>query len=296
MSKHTVGPWAKDKLDRLREYLSAYTTIMSTQPWCQGFHYIDAFAGPGSHVVRHRRSSDSLESLINEAADFARTDPGQREFLAGSPRVALEIDPPFSTYVFVEKSEERAAALESLEREYPGRQIRVRRTDCNSYLRQLVTKSPKAWKLNRAIVFLDPFGMQVPWETIELLAKSQAIEIFVNFPVGMAIQRLLLRSGEFTGAQRRKLDEYLGSAEWYEVLYSRRRTLFGDDDVEKVEASGKKLVKWYQGRLKAIFGHVSRTALIRNTKGGHLYYLILASPKATAKKIADHVLSAGEYV
>ena len=198
--------------------------------------------------------------------------------------------------MFVEKSEERARELESLKAEYPDRKILIRRTDCNSYLHQLVTKGSASWKKNRAVVFLDPFGMQVPWETIELLGKTQAIEIFVNFPVGMAIQRLLLRSGEFTDAQRKKLNEYFGSPEWYDLLYARRRDLFGEDDIEKADASGKKLVKWYQGRLKAIFGHVSRAALIRNTKGGHLYYLILASPNATGKKIADYVLTAGEYV
>ena len=51
MSKHIVGPWAKDKLARLRDYLNAYTRIMSKQAWCQGYHYIDAFAGPGAHTA-----------------------------------------------------------------------------------------------------------------------------------------------------------------------------------------------------------------------------------------------------
>jgi hypothetical protein len=36
--------------------------------------------------------------------------------------------------------------------------------------------------------------------------------------------------------------------------------------------------------------------LIRNTRGGHLYYLMLASPKSTGVKIADYILGAGETI
>ena len=36
------GDWTEEKLERVRKYLSAYTTIMSKQPFC--FAYIDAFA------------------------------------------------------------------------------------------------------------------------------------------------------------------------------------------------------------------------------------------------------------
>ena len=52
MAKSVVGPWAQDKLERLRKYLNVYTTIMKEQRWCQGYHYIDAFAGPGEHEIR----------------------------------------------------------------------------------------------------------------------------------------------------------------------------------------------------------------------------------------------------
>jgi hypothetical protein len=88
----------------------------------------------------------------------------------------------------------------------------------------------------------------------------------------------------------------LGSSEWFDVLYKRHRGLFGDDDVEKVESSGLKLVHWYQGRLKAIFGYVSRAALIRNTKGGHLYYLVWAGPHEMGLKGANYILKKGERV
>jgi three-Cys-motif partner protein len=164
-------------------------------------------------------------------------------------------------------------------------------------LKDRVARNPKVdWHRNRAIVFLDPFGMQVPWSTIELLAATKAIEVFINFPEAMAIQRLLLRSGEFTAAERKRLDEYFGSSEWYNVLYKEHPTLFGDTAIEKVEKPGLPLVRWYRKRLEKAFGYASKAALIRNTKNKPLYYLLLATPNKTGVKIANHILSAGEYI
>jgi len=112
------------------------------------------------------------------------------------------------------------------------------------------------------LVFLDPFGMQVEWETIASLASTKGVEIFLNFPVGMAIQRLLLNQAEkFTEAQRRRLDDYFGSPDWFDAIYKRRRTLFDEDAHEKVNASGEALLKWYRGRLETVFSHVSKAAV-----------------------------------
>jgi three-Cys-motif partner protein len=153
------------------------------------------------------------------------------------------------------------------------------------------------WQRNRAIVFLDPFGMQVEWKTIEAIAKATGIEIFLNFPVGMAIQRLLLRKPEnFTAPQRKKLDTYFGSPEWIDALYKKRKTLFGDDDSVKVDESGVALLKWYRDRLRNVFKHVSSAALVRNSRGGHLYYLLLASHNKTGVSIANDILSTGDTV
>lgn len=103
--------------------------------------------------------------------------------------------------------------------------------------------------------------MQVQWKTIEELAATKAIEIFLNFPVGMAIQRLLRRHPEkFTAAQRNRLDEYFGSPEWITELYKgqkKQKTFFGDDDLQEINASGEAPVKWYRKRLK-LFSDSSR--------------------------------------
>lgn len=298
MAESLVGPWAKDKLDRLRKYLNAYTTIMRKQEWCSGFAYVDAFAGPGRHELRRKSKALNFQNLLIDVAAFSHQDKDQTEFIAGSPRVALEIKFPFSVYVFIEKDPMRVAGLEEIQREYAEtRNIVIRQSDCNRYLLEKLARNPKIeWAKWRAVVFLDPFGMQVPWSTLEALGRTRAIEVFLNFPVGMAIQRMLRRSGQFTTKQREKLDQYFGSPEWFDVLYRAEPDLFGGVSAAKVEQSGHALVNWYRERLQQVFGHTSKAALIRNTKGGHLYYLLLATPKPRGAKIANDILAAGETV
>ncbi len=173
----------------------------------------------------------------------------------------------------------------------------IRQGDCNGYLLEKLVNNPKISLDNwRAVIFLDPFGMQVPWSTVEALGQTKGIEVFLNLPVGMAIQRLLLRSGQFTHKQREKLDAYFGSPEWYDLLYRLEPDLFGDASPVKVEESGQALVSWYRERLRKAFGYASNAALIRNTRGGHLYYLLLATPNRTGLKIANDILSGSETV
>jgi hypothetical protein len=49
----TVGPWAKEKLEALGQYLSFFTTVLKKQGhWLRGTIFVDAFAGPGLFRVR----------------------------------------------------------------------------------------------------------------------------------------------------------------------------------------------------------------------------------------------------
>jgi three-Cys-motif partner protein len=288
-----VGSWAREKLDRLRKYLAAYTTILKEQShWCKGYVYVDAFAGAGRAVVRGIGPTDAPLFELEVADDGDR-----REVIDGSPAVALAITHPFTAHVFVERDPERLAALRRLEAEYgSSRRVRIHEGDCNQYLLDHLIHGPVDWTVWRAVVFLDPFGMQVPWSTLEALGRTRGIEVFVNFPVGMAIQRLLKRSGQFTEAERAKLDAYFGDPGWFDAVYLTTPGLFGPDEVRKADDAAERLVEWYRGRLRSAFGHVSVPYLVRNSHGGHLYYLLFAGPNRTGAKIASDVLEGGERV
>ena len=295
----TGGKWAAEKLECLEKYLSAYTTILRKQSdRFQGYFYIDAFAGAGRARLRDKPQDAAEElQLIFQIAEFGESDEERVEYIDGSPKIALGIEYPFTNYIFIDNNAERISKLQELKEAYAdSRDISIREGNSNVELRDLVVESNIDWRRHRAVALLDPFGMQVPWGTIETLANTRAIGVIVNFPVGMAIQRLLPQSGEFSPNQRAMLTHYLGSPDWESVVYEETPDLFGETRISKVDQSGHRLAKWYQERLTRMFGFGARPRLIRNSQGGHLYYILFAGPNAVGAKIASHVLSRGETV
>lgn len=290
---NTVGPWAREKLDALGEYLNFYTTVLKNQGnWLRGTIFVDAFAGPGLSRVRTQKRTPKSPGLFGEDEE---TDPAEVEYLKGSPRVALDIRNPFSSYIFVERNPERVAELAGLKSEYASkRTISVQESDANEAL-QAWLASGIDWRHHRAVVFLDPFGMQVPWTTIEGLAKTKAVEVIINFPLGMAIQRLLIKSGDIPPGWQLSLDNFFGSTEWRSLVYEATSDLFGSQ-MSKIGDSGVKLLEWYRGRLRNIFGYVSTARLIKNTRGNPLYYLIWAGPNRKGLDGAEHILRKGERI
>jgi three-Cys-motif partner protein len=190
---YSVGPWAKEKLEALRQYLSFYTTVLKKQDqWLRGTIFVDAFAGPGLSRVRTKEKAAEPPGLFGPDPE---SDRAEIEFLKGSPLVALDIANPFTSYVFIERDPQRVAELNGLKAEYAlTRAITVHESEANTALEAWLA-SGIDWKHHRAVVFLDPFGMQMPWPTVEALARTKAIEVIINFPLGMAIQRLLTKSG-----------------------------------------------------------------------------------------------------
>lgn len=85
------GHWTQDKLDRLKDYLTAYVKVFKNQDWAKTV-YVDAFAGTGSIPPRERR--------IDDTPSFDVIDLKVQNFLVGSARVALGIEPQFGEYLF----------------------------------------------------------------------------------------------------------------------------------------------------------------------------------------------------
>ena len=289
-----VGPWARQKLELLRKYLHAYTVILKDQEWCDDYIYVDAFAGSGKYAIRKKLKEPPPPNLQPLFPDQGPEDE-LTEYIDGSPRVALSIEHPFTQYVFVELDPTRVARLKEIRREFPGKQVSIREADCNEYLRnRLINRSPNFWKSRRALVFLDPYGMQVPWATIEGLGNTRGVEILVNFPVG-TIQRLLPRNARFTVEGRRKLNDYFGSEDWHDAVYTTQRGLFREVTLKEND-SDRLLLQFYRDRLNTCFKYVSAAYLVKNSKGVHLYYLIHAGQNRIGSKIASDILGQGQVV
>jgi hypothetical protein len=116
-------------------------------------------------------------------------------FLEGSAKRALRTTLPFDKYIFIEKDPERCKQLENLKNEFPtlANDIDIRQEDANEEIQNLANKD---WRSRRAVLFLDPYGMQVEWKTLEAIANTKAIDLWLLFPLGIGVNRLLKKSGD----------------------------------------------------------------------------------------------------
>jgi three-Cys-motif partner protein len=282
------GDWTIEKLERVRKYLFAYATIMSKQKF--RFGYIDAFAGTGYRTLHQE---ENLSELM--LPEFVEQD--SRRFWDGSARIALQMQPRFTKYIFIEKDLNRFAELQKLKEEFPSlaNDIILVNADANSYLKDLCQNFK--WEKNRAVIFLDPFGMQVTWETVEAIAKTKAIDLWYLFPLGVAVNRLLKKDGNINEPVRRKLDAIFGASDWYEIFYQTQTSvdLFGEHSRTEKIAGFDRIGQYFVKRLKTVFAGVAENPLpLLNSRNNPLYLLCFASGNSkgakTAIKIAQDIL------
>jgi three-Cys-motif partner protein len=288
------GDWTTRKLDVLAGYLQSYTKALKNQPTPQRpFRklFVDAFAGTGYREARRDGAGSSQDVLF---PDLVEQEP--QSLLDGSARIALKTEPPFDRYVFIERSAERCARLEALKSDFLhlAERIAIRHGDANAEIRDLCSGD---WRSQRAVIFLDPYGMQVEWATIETIARTKAIDLWILFPFGIGVNRLLTRSGNIPEPWRRRLNLLLGTEDWYNAFYhvTTTPTLFGADEQRLVKAQMETIGKYFNDRLKAIFAGVAvEPGVVKNSTNNPLYLLCFAvgneRGKDIALRIANHLL------
>jgi len=227
--------------------------------------------------------------------DLAEPEP--QSLLNGSARRALATAPRFDRYLFIERDSARCAQLETLKTEFAhlADVIEIRQGDANAEIQALCSGS---WRSRRAVLFLDPYGMQVEWTTIEAVAGTQAIDLWLLFPLGIGVNRLLTRSGDVPESWRRRLDLLLGTGNWYDEFYrvETTPTLFGGDEERVVKATTETIGKYFLRRLESVFaGVAAEPAVLRNSRNVPLYLLCFAvgnpgKGKDIGLRIANHLL------
>jgi three-Cys-motif partner protein len=233
------------------------------------------------------------ESLFEVAGDEPQG------LLDGSAKLALRTEPPFDRYVFIERRADRCKELEVLSSEFPARQpqVEILHREASAAIQKLARGD---WRSDRAVLFLDPYGMQVEWETIVAIAETKAIDLWVLFPLGIGVNRLLTKSGDIPTPWRHRLDLLLGSTDWYDEFYRVERTLtmFGDAQDHVVKASMETIGRYFIERLRSVFAAVADTPMVlRNSANCPLYLLCFAVGNErgapVALRIANHLLTHG---
>jgi three-Cys-motif partner protein len=283
------GSWTEDKLGLVHKYLPAYTTALKNQSF--HLYYIDAFAGTGYRTLKE--SEDSSQLMFPEMFE-----PGVQEFLDGSARVALEVEPRFDQYIFIEKDKNRFAKLQQLKEDFSDLQddIELVQAEANTHLQKLCRSNWLGLR-QRAVLFLDPYGMEVKWETIEAIANTKAIDLWLLFPLGVAVNRLLRRDGQIDEGTRNKLDQFFGTNDWYDEFYkaSEMPSLFDNLPGQQKDANFDSIQRYFIERLESVFTEVAQNPRrLYNSRRNPLYLLCFATgnPRGApiAVKIAQHIL------
>jgi three-Cys-motif partner protein len=261
-----VGYWSELKLEIVEQYGAAYTTAFRNSPNLKKY-YIDGFSGAGVH--RSKRTKQEIE---------------------GSPARALKVSPPFDGFYFIDMDADKTAHLKTL---CAGRQdVHIHTGDANTYLACELLPTIQYKKFNRALCLLDPYGLHLNWEVMLRAGQSQAIDMFLNFPVMDMNRNAIWRSpdkGPQDGLER--MTRFWGDESWKQVAYSEssQHNLFSAPDL--VKQGNDAIAAAFRKRLResAGFSFVPEPLPMRNSNNAVVYYLFLASQKPVASKIIDHI-------
>lgn len=264
-----IGPWTEVKHEIIRKYAKAYSTILSKQQRPRLDHvYIDAFAGAGRYLSRK-------SGLL----------------VPGSTESALEIDPPFHEYHFIDIHDVKVSRLERIARDRSD--VSVYHGDCNQVLVEQVLPPIRWDRYRRGLCLLDPYGLDLNWTTVQSAAVMRTIEIFINFPT-MDINRNVLRRdpSSIDSVQAERMTAFWGDESWRESFYQPRSQLdlWGEQRDEKA-VGNEGVAQAYRERLRtdAGFKYVPPPLPMKNSSNATLYYLFFASHKAVAGDIVEQI-------
>lgn len=285
------GPWTEDKLDAFEKYVKAYLTILNKyrDKYNWKLIYFDGFAGSGS------REGKTYSDLKNDLFDANYIIDEEKDSYKGAAERVLNIDlRGFDFYYFIDKDKESNDKLKEKLNIYNDEKKRLvfRTNDANAEIIKLADAMHRNNNL-AALVLLDPFGMQIDWDSIKQLAGTRT-DIWILVPTGVIINRLLDRKAELKHIDL--LKKIFGEDETFirEYFFEKKveKTLFGEEEiVVKVNNSIQRIAELYINKLKDIFDHVTPNALVlRNTRNVPIFHFVFASNNESAKNIASQII------
>lgn len=181
-----------------------------------------------------------------------------RSFLDGFTVTALETNPSFDSYLFLDQHAERARHVHELTHYNAGRppQVEVRANGADAELERLLSLD---WTTRRAVILLDPFGMNVPLRRVEAIAATRTIDLLVMWPVALDGAEDLLAASP--------------PAAWVSALDA-----FVATDAWRAEPTIDTVGAWLQQRIAAAFTTVpQQAAILRGPDGAPLYACVFGT-------------------
>jgi three-Cys-motif partner protein len=287
------GPWTDKKLQAFEDYVIAYLKIMNANPYWETI-YFDGFAGSGD------KGNDSNPLYLE--LEFTETE--EKIYQGAAERVSKLIEPyRFDYYYFIEKDDKSInqlqARIDLLNKDKKGKTV-FRPGDCNGELLKLAsalkqTKSARSKSLKyAALLFLDPFGMQVEWSSIEQLRGTKS-DVWILLPTAVIVNRLLDKKGKLKSIK--KLEAFFGMKE-EEIKQSfyvptGQADLFssGSDHYSKVANPIQKIADIYIAKMKNVWDYVTERPLrLDNRTGAPLFHFVFATNNKSALNIANDII------
>lgn len=276
------GPWTEKKLEAFSKYVWSYLTIMKKFPYWKTI-YFDGFAGSGT---REKQVNADLMQQLKITEEEERTYKGAAERVLGLQELG------FDFYYFIDKKDSSLNKLKTkLDEKFKDKTIVYRSGDANHQITELA----KALRTKdyAALVFLDPFGMQIDWNSIAKLKDTRS-DVWILVPTGVIVNRLLDRAGKLEFSD--KLQSFFGlpieeiKAHFY--VEKKVQTLFGEEEIiTKVSQPIEEIARLYAERMKTIWKHVTDEPLVlKNRNGSPIFHFVFASNNQNAKKIAKQII------
>ena len=152
-------------------------------------------------------------------------------------------------------------------------------------------------------MFLDPYALELKWETLEAISKCGVIDLWYLFPLSLI--RLMEKTKDIPKANQDKITSILGTDTWIDELYEKSEeqlNMFGDVQQSYSRVSYDKVLKYILNRFKTIFSYVCPSSKMLYNEAKHAPMFMLCfmmtnkSPKAwgLAGKLAKEIISSTE--
>jgi three-Cys-motif partner protein len=283
------GQHTELKLSIIESYLRAYTKALQNK--FEQLWYIDAFAGTGTRTVRvEGRDGGIFEEPVAEHVEQRR----------GSAQIAIDVRPNFHRMIFIESNPRYCTALRELAARHSDRDIVVVEDEANRSIQSAARWG--GWRTTRAVLFLDPYGMEVEWSTLQAVAATQAIDVWFLFPLAGLYRQATRNLSDIDVHKRAALTRMFGSNAWEAELYREesRTDLFGAASSERRRlASVEGLEAYVKMRLETIFAKVLKPLPLPIDKKPQRFSLFLCISNRDARaiglatRIGNHILNAG---
>jgi three-Cys-motif partner protein len=147
------------------------------------------------------------------------------------------------------------------------------------------------WQNKRALVFIDPFGFQLNWTTLETMLTNTKLDAWILVPVAGSNRVFPKELSRMDEHKENRLTEFFGSDEW-KGFYQKTKTLFDEGTLHLTDDKEQKLLKLYIKKIRTIATYCSEPInLYDGTTHRFSLVFCMSNKSPPAIKLAEKLVS-----